>query len=113
LTEAPNGPIMDLGSRFSISKVSAMYEQIATRLNLTPEELEQESLRLFLTHRLRLVESELLRLGQRYGIQTVTQLDELVQRGDLHEDEAFEDYFEFDHLTAERDLLLESLKELR
>jgi len=93
--------------------MGAMYEQIATRLNLTPEELEQESLRVFLTHRLRLVESELLRLGQKHGVQTVTQLDEMVQAGRLHEDEAFEDYFEFDHLTAERDLLLESLKELR
>jgi hypothetical protein len=93
--------------------MSALYEQIATKLNLTPEELEQESLRLFLTHRLRLVESELLRLGQKYGIETVTQLDDMVQRGQLHEDTAFDDYFEFDHLTAERDLLLESLKELR
>lgn len=93
--------------------MSATYERIASRLNLTPEELEQESLRLFLTHRLRLVESELLRLTQKYGVQTVEQLDVLVQHGHLHEDETFEDYFELDHLAAERDLLLESLKDVR
>ena len=37
---------------------------------------------------------------------------ELVQGGRIHETEAFEDYFEFDHLEAERDALLGSLKEL-
>jgi hypothetical protein len=42
----------------------------------------------------------------------VGELDALVQKGQVREDEAFEDYFEFDHLEAERDLLLDSLKEL-
>ncbi|MFN2289840.1 MAG: hypothetical protein ACK2UC_01495 [Anaerolineae bacterium] len=89
-----------------------MYEDIAVRLSLPPEELERESLRLFLTHQLRLVESQLLELARRYGVQTVGELDALVQKGQVREDEAFEDYFEFDHLEAERDLLLDSLKEL-
>ena len=88
------------------------YEDIALRLQLSPQELERESLRLFLNHRLRLVESQLLSLAQKYNVQTVTELDQLVQNGQLHEAEAFEDYFEFDHLEAERDALLTSLKEL-
>jgi len=89
-----------------------MYKSIATRLQLSPQELEHESLRLFLNHRLRLVESELLSLVHKYGVQTVTELDKMVRSGQIHEDEAFEDYFEFDHLEAERGLLLESLREL-
>jgi hypothetical protein len=89
-----------------------MYESIAVKLRLSPQELEQESLRLFLNHRLRLVESQLLSLARKYGAQTVTELDEMVQKGQIHEDEAFEDYFEFDHLEAERDVLIESLREL-
>jgi hypothetical protein len=89
-----------------------MYESIAPKLNLTPQELEKASLRLFLTHKLRLVESQLLNLARRYGVQTVAELDELVQSGQIHEDEAFEDYFEFDHLEAEQSALRESLKEL-
>jgi hypothetical protein len=89
-----------------------VYESIALKLQLSPQKLERESLHLFLTHRLRLVESQLLNLARRYGVQTVTELDELVQSGQIHEDEAFEDYFEFDHLEAERDTLLDSLKEL-
>lgn len=89
-----------------------MYEEIAVKLQLSPNELERESLRLFLNHRLRLVESQLLGLARKYRVETVTELDALVQSGRVHEAEAFEDYFEFDHLEAERDALLDSLKEL-
>lgn len=89
-----------------------MYENIASKLQLSPQELEQASLRLFLNHKLRLVESQLLSLAHKYGVQTVAELDERIQRGQIHEDEAFEDYFEFDHLEAEREVLLDSLKEL-
>ena len=89
-----------------------VYETIASKLALTPQELERESLDLFLRHRLRLVESQILRLAQVYGVQTVAELDALVQDGHVHEAEAFEDYFEFDHLEAERDALLESLEAL-
>jgi len=88
------------------------YEDIALRLQLSPQELERESLLLFLRHQLRLVESQLLTLARKYDVTTVIELDELVQSGKIHEAEAFEDYFEFDHLEAERDALLGSLKEL-
>jgi hypothetical protein len=89
-----------------------MYEDVAAKLDVSPKELERESLRLFLEHRLRLVESELLALVRKYGVQTVGELDALVQAGQLHEAEAFEDYFEFDHLEAERDVLVESLEDV-
>ena len=89
-----------------------MYESIALKLQVPSQELEWASLRLFLRHRLRLVESQLLSLAHKYGVRTVTELDELVQGGHVHEAEAFEDYFEFDHLEAERDALLDSLREL-
>ena len=89
-----------------------MYEDIALKLQLPPEELERESLRLFLNHRFRLVESQLLGLAHRYGVRTVTELDALVQEGQVHKADAFEEFFEFDRLEAERDALLESLREM-
>jgi len=89
-----------------------MYDTIALRLRLSPQELKRASVRLFLRHQLRLVESQLLKLVRKYGVRTVTELDDLVQSGHVHETEAFEDYFEFDHLEAERDTLLDSLREL-
>ncbi len=89
-----------------------MYDTIALKLRMSPQELERASLRLFLRHRLRRVESQLLSLAHKYGVRTVAELDGLVQSGRLHEAEAFEDYFEFDYLEAERDALLDSLREL-
>ena len=89
-----------------------MYEAIATKLDISPEELERESLRLFLENRLRLVESQLLELGRRYGVKTVGDLDDLISEGKVHEAQAFEDLFEFDYLEDERDRLMESLEEL-
>ena len=43
------------------------------------------------------------------GVETVTQLDAMIRSGRVHENEAFEDYFAFDHLEAEREVLLKSL----
>jgi len=53
-----------------------------------------------------------LSLAEKHGVRTVNELDELVQSDQIHEAEAFEDRFQFDHLEAERDVLLDSLKEL-
>ena len=89
-----------------------MYENIAPKLQLSPQELEHASLRLFLNQKLRMIESQLLDLARKYGAQTVAELDELIKSGRGHENEAFEDYFEFDHLEAEQAVLLDSLKEL-
>jgi len=88
------------------------YDAIAVKLKLSPQDLERESLRLFLNHRLRLINSRRLELGRRYGVQTISELDALVQAGRVHETEAFEDYFELDALEAERDAVLESLKDI-
>jgi len=56
-----------------------MHENIARRLQLSPKELERKSLRLFLNHQLRLIESQPLSLAEKHGVRTVTELDELVQ----------------------------------
>ena len=88
------------------------YDAIAVKLKLSPQDLERESLRLFLNHRLRLIDSRRLELGHRYGVQTILELEAIVRAGRVHEAEAFEDYFELDALEAERDAVLESLKDL-
>ena len=92
-----------------------MVETIAVKLNLSPEELARRSLRVYLEKRLRLVESQLLTLTRRYGVETVTALDALIAEGKLKESAAFEDaspreVAEFDDLESERETLLESLK---
>lgn len=89
-----------------------LIEQVAQRLQTKPEVLERESLKLYLERKLRVVESELLLLAHRYGVRDVTELDEMIRQGEFHEDEAFEDYFNFDYLEHERDKLLQVSEEL-
>jgi hypothetical protein len=89
-----------------------LIQEIAKRLNTTPQDLQRESLKLYLAQKLRVIESELYELGVKYGVKTVAELDNLVKQGKLHEDTTFEDYFKFDNLEAERDKILEILGNL-
>ncbi|MCC6498877.1 MAG: hypothetical protein IT313_01275 [Anaerolineales bacterium] len=89
-----------------------LVEQIAEQLNLVPETLERESLKVYVQKSLRLIESELFSLAQRYGVQSVTELDEKIQQGAFHEEEAFDDFFRFDYLESERRKRLEILAAL-
>jgi hypothetical protein len=89
-----------------------LIEQVAQRLQTKSEVLERESLKQYLERKLRVVESELFLLAHRYGVRDVTELDEMIKQGRFHEDEAFEDYFDFDYLEHERDKLLQALGEL-
>jgi len=89
-----------------------LIEQIAQKLETKPQTLERESLKLYVEKKLRVIESELLRLAHKYGVRNVTELDEMIRQGKYHEDEAFEDYFEFDNLESERDTLLSALESL-
>jgi hypothetical protein len=89
-----------------------VLEQIAEHFAMTPHQVQQESLRLYLERKLRLVESELFTLTQHYGVQTVAALDEAVQLGQFHEAETFDDYFRLDYLETERDTLQALLEQL-
>jgi len=89
-----------------------LLERAATRLNVVPEKLERESLRAYLERNLRLVESELYMLAQRYGVQTVEELDKAIQSGRFHEKDTFEEFFRFDYLENERQTLRELLEQL-
>lgn len=89
-----------------------LLDQVATRLNTTPEQLERDSLRVYLERKLRFTESELFSLAERYGVRTVFELDAAVQAGRFHEPETFEDYFRFDYLEGERESLRELLSQL-
>ena len=89
-----------------------LLDQVATRLNTTPERLERDSLRVYLERKLRVTESELFLLAERFGVRTVFELDAAVQAGRFHEPEAFEDYFRFDYLEDQRESLRDLLTQL-
>ena len=87
-------------------------EQLAKDLHMRPEELMKEGLKVFLRQRLKMVESELFLLAKKYGVNDVFEFDKMVKEGKFHEEDSFEDYFKFDNLEAERDLLLEHVNKV-
>jgi hypothetical protein len=87
-------------------------EQLAKDLHMKPEELMKESIETFLRRKLRIIETELFLLAKKYGVSDVFEFDRMVREGRFHEEDAFEDYFEFDNIEAEKDLILEHLKKI-
>jgi len=87
-------------------------EQIAKDLHMDPEELMKEGLKVFLKQKLKMVEAELFLLAKKYGVDDVFEFDKRVKEGKFHEEDSFEDYFKFDNLEAEKDLLLEYMSKI-
>lgn len=52
--------------------------------------------------RLRFVESELFRLLSAYGVTTLEEMDQQIQKGELSEEAVGEDLFAFDTLLSEK-----------
>jgi len=89
-----------------------LVEQLARELDMQPDSLIRQSIEFFLRHKLKMIESELFLLSRKYGVKTVTELDKLIKEGKFHEEDTFEDYFKFDNLEAERDIILKHLGKL-
>jgi hypothetical protein len=90
----------------------AVIDIVAKDLHMKPEELVNESLKTYLEKRLSKVESDIFLLAKKYGVKNVFELDLKVKEGFLSEKEAFEDYFLFDNLEAEREKIKGYLEKL-
>ena len=89
-----------------------VIELVAKELQMSPKELEKESLRSYLEKRLLKVESEIFRLAKKFGVSSVFELDKKLKDGRVREKDAFEEYFALDHLESERDKIRALLKKL-
>lgn len=89
-----------------------LTDQIARKLNMKPQDIEKESLRVYLEARRREVEAQLFLLAKRHGVRTIHKFDAMVREGKVRELDGFEDFFTLDHLEAERDKVLEALNSL-
>ena len=87
-------------------------EELAKGLRMKPEELMKESVETFLKQKLGIIESELSLLTKEYEAHNVNEFDKMISEGRFHEEDAFEDYFKFDNLEAERDLILAHLNKI-
>ncbi len=89
-----------------------LTQDIAQKLDMSPEALERASLRAYLEARGREIEAQLFLLVKKHGIQTVEEFDVAVEAGRIREADGFEDFFVFDRLEVERNKVLEALHSL-
>ena len=89
-----------------------VLKQLAHDLHMKPEELLKQGIETFLRRKLKMIESELFLLAKKYGVSDIFEFDKMVKEGKFHERDVFEEYFKFDNLEAERDLILEHLEKI-
>ena len=87
--------------------------KIAPILNITPEELERESLETYLHIRLKHCKSELFNLARNYGVSSIEDFEEEYKRGNIEDERTWEDFFRLDHLEAERESIREAVRVIR
>ncbi len=87
--------------------------EIALELGLEPEDLEKESMEIYLAQKIRHIEAEIFRIGSKHGVKNVFEMDKMVQTGKIHEKNSWEDFFELDNLETERVKLKKALENLR
>ncbi len=84
----------------------------ANELQINSNELIRESVRAYLMQKLSKVETEIFILAKKHGVKNVFELDSRVKEGFISEQDAYDDYFAFDNLEADRDKIKNLLKEL-
>jgi len=80
-------------------------EATAKSLQMNPDDLLRESLKVFIDQKLSAIEAEIFFIAKKHGVNDVFELDKRIGEGLVSEDEAYEDYFRLDYLEAERQKL--------
>ena len=76
------------------------FEQIASELTLTPDELQRRSLEAFVERERRLTQLDRADLQDRYGVATAAKLANRIELGQVHSHPAWEEMIEWERLEA-------------
>ena len=90
----------------------AVIDMIAKELHMKPNELLKESLKTYLEKRLSKLEADIFLLTKKYGVKDVFEFDSKVKAGFIRVSDAYDDYFIFDNLEAEREKIKKILEDL-
>ena len=89
-----------------------VIDGVAKKLHMNPDELMRESVRTYLKQKLSKIESEIFILAKKYGVNDVFELDSRVEEGLISEKDAYDDYFAYDNLEADREKIKKLLEEI-
>ena len=90
----------------------ANIDAVAKELHMKSKELLKESLKTYLEKRLSKLEADIFLLTKKYGVKDVFEFDSKVKAGFIRESDAYDDYFIFDNLEAEREKIKKILEDL-
>ena len=83
------------------------FEETAIALHMKKEKLAEEGLKAYLRERLRGLRVEITAIYLKYGVASLTELDERINRGDFSESDTFDDFTRLDYLEGEMDKVKE------
>jgi len=92
--------------------MTVIVEAIAETLGLKKEELIKNGVKAYLESELRRMNAEVIIVYNRYGVTSLKELDEKINKGELSETETFEDFTKLDHLEAKKEKIEQILKVL-
>ena len=89
-----------------------MARELSKRLGLPEGELIKRGLRAYMEEEFRKLKARIAAICVKYGVKSLEELDEKVNRGEIPESDVFEDFTLLDHLEAERRKLEKALSRL-
>ena len=93
--------------------MATSIEEAATMLHIKKEKLAEEGLKAYLRDRVRGLKAEITAIYLRYGVASIKELDEKINRGKLSESDTFDDFTRLDYLEGERDKIRNIMEKLK
>jgi hypothetical protein len=82
-----------------------LKDQMCQIFNLTSKQLEIQAYRHFLEEEQKNIECEIIKIGNKHGINDLDEMLEWFEQEKLEESEAWEDFFELDRLEHKRKMI--------
>ncbi|MFQ6057667.1 MAG: hypothetical protein ACE5MB_02150 [Anaerolineae bacterium] len=87
-------------------------KEVAQEFALSEQELIRQSLRAFLLDKLRLLDAERQARCAKFGVTSLEEMDELIRKGQVEEEEILEDFQNVDYLTTQIEHIQRLLEKL-
>jgi len=75
---------------------------IAEKLNISKEDLLQDSIKFFLEKKLRELKTEIFKITSKYGVHSVEEFEEKYKKGEIEEKDTWQDLQRLDHLEFKK-----------
>ena len=95
-----------------VNEMAISLEEAATMLHMKKETLVGEGLKAYLKERIRGLKAEITAIYLRYGVSSIGELDEKINRGELSESDTFDDFTRLDYLEGRKDKIRHILEKL-